>query len=141
MMQTYRSHGALGAGCEPHRVCYEIGTKRAKKGIVKVEQPPLCLSTVFLCTSRHFSAHLLFKAFTADPSTVEVAGDLGCNPSPVAAAFQELAAAHMLVLQPGTGEVLTANPPAQLEEQFKKPNAHTSLEIVGIIRDEHRRIL
>ena len=52
------------------------------------------------------------------PSKAEVAADLGCNASDVAAAFSELAAAHMLVLQPGSGEVLMANPLSAVPTPF-----------------------
>ena len=52
------------------------------------------------------------------PSIAEVAGVLQCGVSDVAAAFQELAAAHMLVLQPGSGEVLMANPLSAVPTPF-----------------------
>jgi Alkylmercury lyase len=51
------------------------------------------------------------------PSSLEVAGSLQCSVSDVVAAFQELAAAHMLVLQPG-GEVLMANPLSAVPTPF-----------------------
>ena len=51
------------------------------------------------------------------PSSAEVAGSLQCGVSDVAVAFQELAAAHMLVLQPG-GEVLMANPLSAVPTPF-----------------------
>jgi hypothetical protein len=35
MMQSCRPDGALGAGFGPHRLCYEIGTRRAQNGIVR----------------------------------------------------------------------------------------------------------
>jgi hypothetical protein len=38
--------------------------------------------------------------------------------SDVTAAFQELAAAHMLVLQPGSGEILMANPLSAVPTPF-----------------------
>lgn len=44
------------------------------------------------------------------PTKAQVAADLGCTSHDVAGAFQQLADAHMLVLQPGSGEVLMANP-------------------------------
>lgn len=52
------------------------------------------------------------------PSKVEVAKDLGRNVGEVADAFRELAAAHMLVLQPGSGEVLMANPLSAVPTPF-----------------------
>lgn len=52
------------------------------------------------------------------PSSAEVAGSLLCSVSDVAAALQDLAAAHMLVLQPGSGEVLMANPLSAVPTPF-----------------------
>ena len=52
------------------------------------------------------------------PSKAEVATDLGCRADEVAAAFEQLAAAHMLVLQPGSGEVLMANPLSAVPTPF-----------------------
>jgi hypothetical protein len=52
------------------------------------------------------------------PSSAEVAGSLQCAVSDVATAFQELAAGHMLVLQPGNGEVLMANPLSAVPTPF-----------------------
>ena len=52
------------------------------------------------------------------PTIAEVAGTLQCDAADVAAAFQELAAAHMLVLQPGSGEVLMANPLSTVPTPF-----------------------
>jgi hypothetical protein len=52
------------------------------------------------------------------PASPEVAAALQCNVSDVAAAFRELAAAHMLVLQPGGGEVLMANPLSAVPTPF-----------------------
>ncbi len=51
------------------------------------------------------------------PSRAEVAHDLSCSAGDVATAFSELAAAHMLVLQPG-GEVLMANPLSAVPTPF-----------------------
>jgi len=51
------------------------------------------------------------------PSRVALAADFGCDPGTVADAFQELAAAHMLVLQP-SGEVLMANPLSAVPTPF-----------------------
>ncbi len=44
------------------------------------------------------------------PLAAEVAERLGIEPSDVLAAFERLAAGRVLVLQPGAGEVLMANP-------------------------------
>jgi hypothetical protein len=52
------------------------------------------------------------------PSSAEVASALGSGVSDVAAAFQQLAAAHMLVLQAGSGEVLMANPLSAVSTPF-----------------------
>jgi hypothetical protein len=60
----------------------------------------------------------LFLEMGRCPSTEEVAHALGCSVPQVAAAFQELAAAHMLVLQAGSGEVLMANPLSAVPTPF-----------------------
>jgi hypothetical protein len=52
------------------------------------------------------------------PSSAEVAGSLQCAVSEVTKAFHELADAHKLVLQPGTGEVLMANPLSAVSTPF-----------------------
>ena len=52
----------------------------------------------------------LFVELGRCPSKVEVGGSLQCSDSDVTAAFYELAHSHMLVLQPGSGEVLMASP-------------------------------
>jgi len=52
------------------------------------------------------------------PTIVELAGDLQCDAASVAAAFKELAAAHVLVLQPGSGEVLMASPLSAVPTPF-----------------------
>jgi hypothetical protein len=52
------------------------------------------------------------------PTMADVAGAFGCGVPEVAAAFRELAAAHMLVLQPGSGEVLMANPLSAVPTPF-----------------------
>lgn len=52
------------------------------------------------------------------PSMAEVASALRCAVSDVAVAFKELAAAHMLVLQAGSGEVLMANPLSAVPTPF-----------------------
>jgi DNA-binding transcriptional MocR family regulator len=51
------------------------------------------------------------------PSKADLASDLQCSSDQVTDAFQELAAAHMLVLQPG-GEVLMANPLSAVPTPF-----------------------
>jgi hypothetical protein len=60
----------------------------------------------------------LFLQLGRCPSMREVAGALLCGVPDIAAAFQELAAAHMLVLQPGSGEVLMANPLSAVPTPF-----------------------
>lgn len=52
------------------------------------------------------------------PSSTELAAALQCKRSEIVAAFHELAAAHMLVLQPGSGEVLMANPLSAVPTPF-----------------------
>lgn len=52
------------------------------------------------------------------PLKAEVAADLGSSVDEVASAFNQLAAAHMLVLQPGSGEVLMANPLSAVPTPF-----------------------
>jgi hypothetical protein len=51
------------------------------------------------------------------PSKAEVAADLGCRAAEITGAFDDLAAGHMLVLQPG-GEVLMANPLSAVPTPF-----------------------
>jgi hypothetical protein len=60
----------------------------------------------------------LFLELGRCPSLTEVAADLRCTIPEVAAAFQELAAAHVLVLQTGNGEVLMANPLSAVPTPF-----------------------
>lgn len=60
----------------------------------------------------------LFLEFGRCPTKSEVAGALHCGISDVEAAFKELAAAHMLVLQTGSGEVLMANPLSAVPTPF-----------------------
>jgi len=60
----------------------------------------------------------LFLELGRCPSIAEVAGALHCGVSDVTAAFHDLAAAHMLVLQPGSGEVLMANPLSAVPTPF-----------------------
>jgi hypothetical protein len=60
----------------------------------------------------------LFLEFGRCPTMAEVAGALHCGISDVAAAFKELAAAHVLVLQAGSGEVLMANPLSAVPTPF-----------------------
>lgn len=52
------------------------------------------------------------------PCKAEISADLDCGVVEVASAFEELAAAHMLVLQPGSGEVLMANPLSAVPTPF-----------------------
>lgn len=52
------------------------------------------------------------------PSKKAIAADLHCDVTQVAEAFAELAAAHMLVLQPDSGEVLMANPLSAVPTAF-----------------------
>jgi hypothetical protein len=60
----------------------------------------------------------LFLKLGRCPSKAELAADFGCEVAHVADAFQQLAAAHMLVLQPGSGEVLMANPLSAVPTSF-----------------------
>jgi hypothetical protein len=60
----------------------------------------------------------LFLTMGRCPTIAEVAAALPCGVSDVATAFQELAAVHMLVLQPGSGEVLMANPLSAVPTPF-----------------------
>jgi Alkylmercury lyase len=52
------------------------------------------------------------------PSKAELATDLGCRTEEVGEAFDQLAQAHMLVLQPESGEVLMANPLSAVPTPF-----------------------
>jgi hypothetical protein len=63
----------------------------------------------------------LYEMFVARgrcPTKEEVALALHCSLSDVAAAYRELAAAHILVLQPDSGEVLMANPLSAIPTPF-----------------------
>jgi len=60
----------------------------------------------------------MFLELGRSPSMAEIAGTLQCSVSDVAAAFRELAAAHMLVLQERSGEVLMANPLSAVPTPF-----------------------
>ncbi len=60
----------------------------------------------------------LFLELGRCPSKAEVAATFGCGVADVADAFDELAAAHILVLQPGSGEVLMANPLSAVPTPF-----------------------
>jgi alkylmercury lyase-like protein len=60
----------------------------------------------------------LFLEMGRCPSKAEIAADLGYDIAEVADAFRELAAAHVLVLQPGGGEVLMANPLSAVPTPF-----------------------
>ena len=53
------------------------------------------------------------------PSVAGTATGLGQSFEQVAAAFRRLAHAHMLVLQPGTGEIRMANPFSAVPTSFK----------------------
>ena len=59
----------------------------------------------------------LFVEFGQCPTIAELAGDLQCDAANVAAAFKELAALHVLVLQ-GSGEVLMASPLSAVPTPF-----------------------
>jgi len=60
----------------------------------------------------------LFVESGSCPSKAQVAASLGCSVNEIAKAFYELAAAHMLVLQPDSGEVLMANPLSAVPTPF-----------------------
>ena len=59
----------------------------------------------------------LFVEFGQCPTLAELAGHLQCDAANVAAAFKELAAAHVLVLQAGS-EVLMASPLSAVPTPF-----------------------
>jgi hypothetical protein len=64
---------------------------------------------------------LLYQMFLESgrcPSSAELAGAVGCSIIDVMAAFRELAAAHLLVLQPASGEVLMASPLSAVPTAF-----------------------
>jgi hypothetical protein len=77
------------------------------------------------------------------PTSAEIAGSLQCCVSDVAEAFQELAVAHMLVLQPSSGEVLMANPlsavptpfvvETQAEGEFRSLYGNCIWDALGVI--------
>jgi hypothetical protein len=63
----------------------------------------------------------LYELFVADgycPKLESVAAALNCGVAEVRAAAKQLADAHMLVLQPGSGEVLMANPLSAVPTPF-----------------------
>jgi len=60
----------------------------------------------------------LFLEFGRCPCKAELAADLGCSAPDIAEAYHELAAAHALVLQPASGEVLMANPLSAVPTPF-----------------------
>jgi hypothetical protein len=60
----------------------------------------------------------LFVTTGRCPKMAEVARALGCGLSDVTSAFQELAAAHVLVLQASGGEILMANPLSAMPTPF-----------------------
>jgi hypothetical protein len=68
----------------------------------------------------------LFLKLGRCPSKAEVAADFGCDVAIVGNAFHELAAAHMLVLQPGSGEVLMASPLSAVPTPFVVETEGTS---------------
>ncbi|MBK8247681.1 MAG: hypothetical protein IPK85_09830 [Gemmatimonadetes bacterium] len=51
-----------------------------------------------------------FQASGPTPTTHSIAQVLGCEPEQVASAFEELAQAHALVLQPGSHDIWMAHP-------------------------------
>ncbi len=57
------------------------------------------------------------------PSQEELAGRLSVPASEIGAAYKRLAAAHMLVLQPGTDEILMANPFSAVPTPFRVQTA------------------
>jgi hypothetical protein len=59
----------------------------------------------------------MFVELGRSPSKADVAADLACPVGDITRALNELAAAHMLVLQPG-GEVLMANPLSAVPTAF-----------------------
>jgi DNA-binding transcriptional MocR family regulator len=63
----------------------------------------------------------LYELFVTNgrcPKMQDVAAALACSVSEVAAAYKQLADAHMLVLQPGSGEVVMANPLSAVPTPF-----------------------
>lgn len=63
----------------------------------------------------------LYEMFIANgrcPKMDDVARALACSPSDVAAAYKQLADAHMLVLQSGSRDVLMANPLSAVPTPF-----------------------
>jgi hypothetical protein len=60
----------------------------------------------------------LFLELGRCPSRVEVAAYLDCGVDAVTAAFGQLSADHILVLQPGSGEVLMASPLSAVPTPF-----------------------
>src|SRR5258708_12390093 len=69
-------------------------------------------------TSVRVKLYQMFVAGGRCPTKEEIALALDCSLSDVAAAYRELAAAHVLVLQPGSGEVLMANPLSTIPTPF-----------------------
>ena len=60
----------------------------------------------------------MFVGLGRCPSKSELAANLACSVPEIAEAFSALAASHMLVLQPGSGEVLMANPLSAVPTPF-----------------------
>ena len=55
----------------------------------------------------------------APPASADVAKALATTPDAVLASFDRLAVAHVLVLQPGAGEILMANPFSAVPTPFR----------------------
>ena len=69
-------------------------------------------------TSLRVKLYQMFVAGGRCPTKQEVASALNCSLPDVTAAYRELAGAHMLVLQPGSGEVLMASPLSAIPTPF-----------------------
>ena len=86
--------------------------------------PTLFHNVRILVMSADFTARVrirlyeLFVKWGKCPSKADLAGDLGCSASDIAIAFNEMATAHMLVLQQGSGEILMANPLSAVPTPF-----------------------
>jgi Alkylmercury lyase len=70
---------------------------------------------------QHVRAYVYGAILTqgAIPTVAATALGLACPPSEVAAAFRRLAQAHVLVLQPGSDEILMANPFSAVPTPFQ----------------------
>ena len=69
-------------------------------------------------TNVRMKLYQLFAAGGRCPTKEELALGLDCSLSDVAGAYRELADAHMVVLQPGSGEVLMASPLSAVPTPF-----------------------